>query len=216
VDKTTFEKFTVTSVTAEQSAFVTTYTANIEDAKSGVSGNVTLVQRAGEQVQVVSVHSNISEVVAQQKETVTQTITSTVTGEVRVVTNDRKLIEKDHTIAPITKHIIKTHPELAVYHPVAIQTITYKGLQETTVVLQSEGEVSVQATVIYDSTATTVQVVKVQKLQQESVQVTAYPIQTIPGSAIKIAARKNTEITKIITAVQTLTTQATQIDTLTV
>ncbi len=48
VDKTTFESFTVTSVTAEQSAFITTYTASIKDPKSGVTGNVTLVQRPGE------------------------------------------------------------------------------------------------------------------------------------------------------------------------
>ncbi len=80
-------------------------------------------------MQVVSVHTNATTVVVQQEETITQTTTSTVTGEVRVVTNDRKLIEKDHTVTPITKHIITTHPELAVYHAVATQTIAYTNLQ---------------------------------------------------------------------------------------
>lgn len=204
-------------MTAEQSAFLTTYTANIQDKTSGVSANVTLVQRPGEQVQVVTVHSNISETVTKQEKTTTQTTTSSVTGEVRVVTNDRKIIEKDRTITPITKYIIKTHPELTVYHPVATQTIVYKDLQETTIVMQAEGETAVQTTVIYNSTSNDVQVVKVQKLSEETTQqITSYPVQTIPASAIKIAAKKNTEITKIITSVQTITTQTTQIDTLTV
>ena len=90
---------------------------------------MTLVQRPGEQIQVVNVHSNITKTAINQVEATTQTTTSSVTGEVRVVTNDKKTIEKDHTIVPITQNIIKTHPELTGYQPVATQTIAYKGIQ---------------------------------------------------------------------------------------
>lgn len=115
-------------------------------------------------MQVVTVHTNISETTTRQEETTTQTTTSSVTGEVKVVTNDRRAIEKDRAITLITSHIIKTHPELTVYHPVATQTIVYKDIQETTIVMQAEGETAVQTTVIYNPTSNNVQVVQVQKL----------------------------------------------------
>ena len=41
-------------------------------------------------------------------------------------------------------------------------------------------------------------------------------VQTIPAPAIKIAAKKNIEITQIITSIQETTTSTTQIETLTV
>jgi hypothetical protein len=94
---------------------------------------------------------------------VTQTTTSAVTGELKVVTNDRKVIEKDANTNQITKNLIKTHPELAAYRPVATRTVTYKDIQETTVVIRTQGEVSVQVTVIYNTTNNNVQVLNLKK-----------------------------------------------------
>jgi hypothetical protein len=153
-------------------------------------------------VQVINVQSNVTESHVVQSEVVTKTTTSSVTGEVRVVTNDRKTIEKDHTVKEITKNIVKGHPELTLYQAVATQTVTYQDVQETTVVLHSEGEVSVQATVIYNTSSSTVQVLNVQKMHQEVREVTVNAVQTIPAPAIKIAAKKNIEISQIITSVQ--------------
>ena len=108
-----------------------------------------------------------------------------------MLTNDRKAIEKDQNTNEITKNLIKAHPELTVYRTVATQTITYKDIQEITLVMHNEGEVSVQASVIYNTTNKNVQVVDYKKLTNETEEVVANPVKTIPAPAIKIVARKS-------------------------
>ena len=59
--------------------------------------NVTLIRNPGESIQVISVDSAEFKKTVNQTESFTQTVTSSVTGEVRVITTDQASIQKDKT-----------------------------------------------------------------------------------------------------------------------
>ncbi len=68
----------------------------VKDTDNKVA-NVTLIRNPGESIQVVSVDSAEFKKTVNQTESFTQTVTSSVTGEVRVITTDQASIQKDKT-----------------------------------------------------------------------------------------------------------------------
>ena len=68
----------------------------VKDTDNKVA-NVTLIRNPGESIQVISVDSAEFKKTVNQTESFTQTVTSSVTGEVRVITTDQASIQKDKT-----------------------------------------------------------------------------------------------------------------------
>jgi hypothetical protein len=212
-----FTNTTIESIYSSSTSFTNTYIVTIKDTNN-VKANVTLIQNPAEPIQVINIQPQTSETTVTHSDIVTQTTTSTVTGEVKVITNDKQTIQSDSTIIEITKNLIKTQPHLSIYTPVSTQSISYGNITQTTITLESEGEVSVQATTFFNSTTNSVQIVSIKNVEKDH-RIDAHPatsVQTIPAPAIRIAAKRMTEISQIITSVQTVTTSTTQIETLTV
>lgn len=68
----------------------------VKDTDNKVA-NVTLIRNPGESIQVISVDSAELKKTVNKTESFTQTVTSSVTGEVRVITTDQASIQKDKT-----------------------------------------------------------------------------------------------------------------------
>lgn len=105
--------------------------------------------------------------------------------------------------------------------PVAAKTVTYGTIVESTLIFSDITQTTlrpVQITSILNTKTNTVEIIDSRSISVPEPTFVAVqsPIQTIPAPAIRIAAKKNTEITQIITSVQQSTTKTTQIETLTV
>jgi hypothetical protein len=76
----------------------------------------------------------------------------------------------------------------------------------------------IQITSIINKKTGVVEIIDTKQINVQDTYPTApiVPVQCIPAPAIKIAAKKNPEITQILTLVQSVTTSTTQIESLTV
>jgi hypothetical protein len=100
--------------------------------------------------------------------------------------------------------------------PVAAKTVSYGNIVESTLVFSDITQTTlrpVQITSILNTRTNTVEIIDSRSISVPEPTLVAVrnPIKTIPAPAIRLAARRNTEITQIITSVQKLTTKTTQI-----
>lgn len=123
-----------------------------------------------------------------QTESLTQTVTSSVTGEVRVITTDQTSIQKDKIIQQITTGLIKVQPSLTGWQTVSTQTSRYGDVVQTVLVLQSASEVPVQAITTFNTTSQKVTVLDIKKIttvdSQQTILLPTIEIQTIPAAVI--------------------------------
>jgi hypothetical protein len=190
-----------------------------------------VVQTSSEAHKTVKVVKNlktndivVNNVVAVPKKAVVEVKTTTKQnsyGQIEVVTNNITEIVTTEEIDTVVKTIRIKRPQFVTAKPVAAKTVTYGTIVETTLVFSDITQTTlrpIQITSILNTKTNTVEIIDSRSISVSEATSVAiqHTVQTIPAAAIKIAARKNTEITQIITSVQQSTTKSTQIETLTV
>ncbi len=166
----------------------------------------------------------VSNVVAVPKKPVVEIKTTTKQnsyGQIEVVTNNITEIVTTEEIDTVIRTIRIKKPQFVTAKPIAAKTVTYGTIVETTLVFSDATQTTlrpIQVTSVLNTKTKTVEIIDSRSISvtEPTVVAVQLPIQTIPAPAIKIAAKKNTEITQIITSVQKTTTKTTQIETLTV
>jgi hypothetical protein len=109
-------------------------------------------------------------------------------------------------------------PSLAGWQTVSTQTSIYGDVVQTVLVLQSASEVPVQAITTYNITSQKVTVLDIKKIttvgSEHTVLLPTIEVQTIPAAVIETASKKHSEITTIISQIQSVTTSTTKVETL--
>jgi hypothetical protein len=142
-------------------------------------------------------------------------------GQIEVVTNNFTEITTTEETDTIIRTIRRRRPMFIAAKPISSKKVTYGDIVESTLVFSDLEEVTlrpIQITSILNTKTNKVDIVDSRPIlvRNPASGTVVNPVQTIPAPAIRTAAKKNDEITKIITEVQKVTTSTTQIETLTV
>lgn len=189
----------ITTIKSDKTAFVTRYEVTVVN-KQGETAVVELVQEAEQPLEIVHIGGKPIVSVPRGEEPIKKEILVVPeTGNKIVVTTDRKVIKTDTTIRHITQNIIGKLPTLIGYVPVKAETTTYGVTKESTVTFATEGKSSVQVTVIFNEKTNSVEIINTQVITATTEEKPL--VQTIPGTIIKIAERRFTEIKTIISQI---------------